>query len=467
MRKPPPFYIANFDSMAAMVRGTANYLKQKGVPVLGTMPAWSGPAVRTAGNLIQQLPWQVKDQLYALGGAGEALSPRKLHKAKIERIEEWVIGLYPRRKYPAIALGSSNGAAVHLYAALGIPWLPQTFMIPVARSGVHPDEPLQDIDWAQEPARRFLRANPDVQLHHMHDPNQDRLMIQHMTYFRVKRLRLSKVYENFIMECLEPGGTLFIMECNLKWPTTKLDERYIFQFGALGGADAQEFMQGGERVKNYLQRYESHRTQWNPPAADGARPEAEWGFEPAINGDIERLAQWQRYKLRRVQFENPESLSPLVADLYRWWNKKRGIIGNRMLVESFIVMEPFLTVRTGSIPFWMVFNKETSKEDIIAYLDSADPVDEIYMMLFSHGVESIGLVSIGEWRKVLDRARKKAAFIAVDQNAYPRHFAVLTDYYFQIQDKIKARYPMPPPLRLNQLDEFLNFSTDRYQVQWN
>src|SRR2546430_7787778 len=75
-------------------------------------------------------------------------------------------------------------------AALGIPWLPQTFLVPVARSGFHPDEPCQNVRWAEEPACVFLQANPDIQLHHMHDPNQDRLMLQRMTYFRVKKLWL-------------------------------------------------------------------------------------------------------------------------------------------------------------------------------------------------------------------------------------------------------------------------------------
>jgi hypothetical protein len=347
---------------------------------------------------------------------------------------------------------------VHLYAALGIPWLPQTFLIPVARSGEHPDEPRQDIEWAEEPARSFLDANPNAQLHHMHDPNQDRLMVQHMTYFRVKRLRLSKIYEDLICECIEPGGTIFISECDLKWPTTKLADRYVFQFGALGGADAQEFIKGGERVHNYLERYESHRRQWDPPDPDADRPEAEWGFEPAIKKDIERLARRKRYKIRRFVYENPEDMSPFVADLYRWWNKKRGVVGNRLLVESFVALEPYWTIRTGSAPFWMVFNKEASEKALRDYLDRSESFDEIFMMLFSHGVESIGLVSIEQWRQVLDRARQKSDFIAVDETTYPRHFAVLTDYHFDIRKKVRSRYPMPPSLSLDQLDDFLTIS---------
>lgn len=77
------------------------------------------------------------------------------------------------------------------------------------------------------------------------------------------------------------------------------------------------------------------------------------------------------------------------------------------MVESFIVMEPYWAVRTGSVPFWMVFNKQPSAEALEAYLEARDPFEEIYMMLFFHGVESIGLVPIERWRGILQRARKE------------------------------------------------------------
>jgi len=78
-------------------------------------------------------------------------------------------------------VGSSNGAVVHLAAALGAPWLPQTLLLPVRHGGVHPDDPAGDLATAVEPARVLLAANPELVLHHMHDANQDRLMIRHMT----------------------------------------------------------------------------------------------------------------------------------------------------------------------------------------------------------------------------------------------------------------------------------------------
>jgi hypothetical protein len=88
------------------------------------------------------------------------------------------------------------------------------------------------------------------------------------------------------------------------------------------------------------------------------------------------------------------------------------------------------------------------------------------MMLFSHGVESVGLTPIERWRKLLGRARARGTFVGVDAQAYPRDFAVFVRYYFDVQRQITSRYPMPAPLPLEQLEAFLTQTQGRYQVQW-
>ena len=462
----PTSFVADFDSAAAMLRALSNYLHGWDFPLLGAQPRWTAPVMKLLAGALNRMPDSAKEQVYIWGGRFEAIAPRKLRQARAERIAEWVVGLYPRRKYLAMAIGSSNGALTHLWAALGVPWLPQTFLVPVARSGPDPDLPVEDVEWAEQWAREFLDLNPDVQLHHMHDPNQDRLMIQRMTYFRIKRLLLGRAYESFMRQCLEPGATIFIIDCGLKWPTTKMGERHIFQFGALGGATPDEYHRGGRRVEEYLSRYDSAQNRWNPPIADAHGPEAEWGFAPELESDIRRFARNHGFHVRRVVFDEPEHASPLVADFYRSWNRRRGVLGNRLLVESFIVMEPYWTIRTGSAPYWMVFNKLPSAEALEAYLESGDPFDEILMMLFSHGVDSIGLTPMERWRGILARARKRGVFAGVDEQAYPRDFAVFVRYYFDLQRKIVSRYPMEPAVTLNELESFLDGARQCYRVQW-
>src|SRR5947199_8650234 len=88
------------------------------------------------------------------------------------------------------------------------------------------------------------------------------------------------------------------------------------------------------------------------------------------------------------------------------------------------------------------------------------------MMLFSHGVDSIGLVPIERWKSILHRARRRNAFLGVDERAYPRDFATFVNYHAAIPHTIAARYPLPGPLALSELDAFLEEAGDRYPVRW-
>jgi hypothetical protein len=117
------------------------------------------------------------------------------------------------------------------------------------------------------------------------------------------------------------------------------------------------------------------------------------------------------------------------------------------------------------VPFWTVFNTEPSLATIHRYLDAAGPFEEIRLTLFSHGVASVGLASIGQWRSVLDRATKVGSFLGVDEQAFPRDFASVTRYHRALA-KVRKRYPMPRPLPLRDLDAFLDRQGDRYEVHW-
>lgn len=460
-----PTYMADFDSASAMVTALARFLHGRDFPMLGALPRWTMPAMEVLAGTVNRLPVWIQEQVYIWSGWLEAVSPRRLDRVSDADLSEWVVGLYPRRRYPAIAIGSSNGAATHLWAAMGIPWLPQTFLVPVSRSGIHPDDPQQELAWSRQPARSVLDRNPDLQLHHMQDPVQDRLMVRRMSYFRLKKLTLGNAYRRFLNECLEPGGTIFLVDCRFSWPVTDCGDRHLFQFGALGGATVEEMQQGGPRVVDYLRRYGSHQEKWEPPPPDRWAPEAEWGFAQELGQEVLTYARRRSHPVHRVVFQHPEEMSPLVADLYRWWNERRDLVSTRLLVDSFILMEPYWTIRTGSTPFWMVFNTESSYTALQSYL-ATRAFEEIYLTLFSHGVDSIGLPSMSQWRRIIEQASVRGGFLGVDAQAFPRDFAVFVRYHADLRRTIADRHPMPAPLSLRQLDQFLKMYSHRYQVGW-
>lgn len=125
------------------------------------------------------------------------------------------------------------------------------------------------------------------------------------------------------------------------------------------------------------------------------------------------------------------------------------------------------TLHTGSVPFWMKFNMEPSLDWIEHYLKSTYPYDEIYLILFSHGVDAVGLPSIDRWRTIFNYARQRGDFIGVEADKFPRNFATLIRYYTDLKRNISARYPLPGFLTLEQLDKFIHEAGDRFPVSWS
>jgi hypothetical protein len=231
----------------------------------------------------------------------------------------------------------------------------------------------------------------------------------------------------------------------------------------MGGLDEEEYFSGGPRVEELLRRHGSHRRGWDPPPPDGRSPEAEWGFEPALLDDVEALARKRAWQLMRIVFEEPEHLSPLVADLYRWWYAERGQPAGRLLVETFIALDPWWTLRTGSVPFWLKFPVEADAAWLARYLDSVDPYEEIGLTLFCHGVESAGWVPAPEWRRLLGARVRRLRFLGVNERVYPRDFASFVRLPAALE-ALGAHRPMPAPLTLDALRRFVDERDGRYLV---
>jgi hypothetical protein len=116
---------------------------------------------------------------------------------------------------------------------------------------------------------------------------------------------------------------------------------------------------------------------------------------------VERLARERGDRILRLGFAAPDDLAAPVADLHRYWYAQGGVPAYRLLVESFVLLDPWLVVRTGSVPFWTTFPIERSAVALERYLDGADPYDEIRVALFAHGMSSIGVAPPERWRPAL------------------------------------------------------------------
>ena len=460
--------IANFDSSTAMLRALASHLKDQDFIALGSFPKWSVPFMSVVGGTVKRLPSALRSAVYSFSGWTEAVAQRKIVGPRTDpgNVAEWLCSHYPKRRYPAVMIGSSNGALMHVCAACGIPWLPQTYLMPVSHRRLDPNAVETELARMRGLALRFLDAHRDVALHHMHDPSQDWLMVQLMSYFRLKYLRLPDAYKKFITQCLEPGGTICIINCELSWSTTRIADRYIFQMGALGGPTADEYLNGGPRVAAFLEQKHASVRRWTAPEPDATRPEAEWGFEATLTSELRDFAGVNGYKLEMLSFSHPEDLSPPVADLYASWYREHGFAAKELLVESFILMDPHRTLRAGLVPFWMFFNLIPSLDSLETYLDARSPFDEIAIMLFSHGVRSIGLATIDEWNRCLARARERGFYVGVDTRAYPQDFATFVNYSRDLERYFGKADLDVPLLPYSRARDFIQAHSGNARISW-
>ena len=155
----------------------------------------------------------------------------------------------------------------------------------------------------------------------------------------------------------------------------------------------------------------------------------------------------------------------MVADLYQWWYRRLGRPTDRLFIPCFAINEPFWTLRTGSVPFWIFFNEETALARVNAYLDTAEPYNEIILTLVQNAVKSIGQPTPAEWRTVLDRARVSGRYAGTDLDEFPFDLAQMGTYDDALKD-VDARFPLPEPLTMAEFEEFLEQAPDYPGVQW-
>jgi hypothetical protein len=433
-----------------MTRATAAALHGRSYRVLGEPGAFFLRPVLAGAN---RLPASVRRFIYSVGSGREGLRPSVVARADENDLSRQVTEQFPRRPYQAIAIGSTPGSAVHLCTALGVPLLAQTMLLPLARAA-DTDDPAGDIEAARPTVRAMLDRNPGLSVHQMFDPSSDRVTLRWFSYLRTKKLRLGPVYESFISETLVPGGTLLILDSEHSWPVTRLGDRHVFQFGGVSGLEPDEYLHGSDRVERFLHQQGSSLDRWHAPEPDEVRPEAEWGFDARLGEDVERFAAENGYRVLRLRFDRADGLSPVVADLYRWWYGRLGRPSTHLFVESFVLLDPVLAIERAAVPFWLTFNGNHGVPVLRDYLASRPPFDIVDLTMISNGVDAIGLAPIDAWQDILDRPRVAGRLAGVDDRAFPLDLAVYARYRDNLA-RSAERYPRPEPLSLEDVVGFL------------
>ena len=447
-----------------MVQALAAALHDRPFTGMGALPGGLIRALAPLATNLNRLPAGAREWIYARSGILETVPEHRLGAIDGERVAEWLVGCYPASSsWPAAVIGSPSGALTHLCAAVGMPFLPQGFLVPVRQRGRHIDDAEAEVALGGAAARRLLDANPDLLLHQMQDPNQDRLMLSHIRYFRMKWRRLPDAYTSWLVRTLPRGATLLISDCRLRWPVTRLGERHVFQFGGHGGLTPRGYRERSPAVAGFLAAHDSPRRAWSPPEADHEAAEAEWGLAPELLSDVERLADRHGWRLQRLSFAEADDLSAPVADLHRHWYAGRSQPGERLVVGSFGMLDPWTVLATGSIPFWMEFGVEVAAAKLESYLNGTEPFEEILITAFPHGVESIGLADGARWEGLARRARRHGRLVGIDRRAYPRDLAAYVRFGADLAELPRVGDGARPRLELAEAERFLRADS---RVSW-
>jgi hypothetical protein len=416
----PRDVVALFDSATVLHGALTAALRGEPFPHLGNGPV-AAAAVRVGGRL----PWALVRRVYTRVGASEGVDPDRLGDVDLGAVASWLADGYPRRRYPAVLVGASNGALAHLAAAAQVPWLPGTVLVPVARTG-DPRRPVDALRFGERVAPRLLDRNPDVVLHHMHDPEQDELMVARMTYFRTKWRTLPEAYARFLTG-LAPGAPVVLVDDGSTWPVVRVGDRHVFQTGA----------QGGVEPAGYLRRPHT-------PRPDGEAPEAEWGAEPGFGTAVAAWCAAHGHPLVRLRYTGPQAAAHAVAVVLRDWYRERDEPGDRLLVPSFVLGDPWRTIGAAAVPFWTFFAVQPALRALEAHLARVPPYRAVDVLLFQHGVCSEGIARPDEWLAAARRHGAEARLLAVDPRRFPHDVASLGRYGRALAALPRATRPWSP-----------------------
>jgi hypothetical protein len=418
MSLDPKKVIASFDSASVLHSSIVHALQQKDFPHLGN-PAAYGRSIRVAARM----PWPILKEIYSRIGGAEGIDPDDLGQVDFPSIARSFADAYSPGLHSGVLIGSSNGAIAHLAAAMQIPWLPGTVMIPVHRIG-EADRPDQAMDFGSEHASKLLEANPDITVHQMHDSAQDELMVARMTYFRPKWTRLPDAYRDFLASRLAPGAPVVLVNDESTWPVTRDGERYVFQSGGRGGLTPEQYQELP-----------------HTPQANDTAPEAEWGADPQFVEDVRDWCAANDRQLIEILVDGPQEAAHPVAEVLRDWTRARGGAADHLIVPSFVLGDPWRTIELGDVPFWTFFPVQSALDSLRDHLARSIPYDQVDVLMFQHGANSPGWAAPDEWKRVVGSAGATVRMLALREEAAPHDIGSLGRYGPVLDDEPEADVP--------------------------
>jgi hypothetical protein len=129
-------------------------------------------------------------------------------------------------------------------------------------------------------------------------------------------------------------------------------------------------------------------------------------------------------------------------------------------------MGPALGAAPGRRAVLDAFNMEPSHQDLARYLERAEPYDHIRLNLFSQGLWPPGVVLLPRWRElVASAAAVRGELIGIGQDAYPLDTGSTLRFQPAFA-QLPPRHPLPAPLAVTGINQFLHASDRSHRLSW-
>lgn len=326
-------------------------------------------------------------------------------------VAHWLAGQLPPGRYNGLVLGSPHGAALHLAAALGVPWLPAAFELPT------PDVAAADGTAAaatgERHARAILGANPDVTVRQVYDPVWRGWSAAATAYAVVRWQRMPEAYRDLIADRLRPGAPIVVARDVSRWLTVPGTAGYGFQLGSRAS---------GLTPSDYIDRPSAGRAAPAGPATLGEQPEDSDGERSVDRGfveDLRRYAAAHGHPVRQILYRHPDVLSGAVADLYRTWLRAGDRTGNRLVVECGRLIDPWHVLRGGLVPYWCEHPLHATVRAAAWWLAGSEPFTSVDVLPEPPGMPLPTIAPLAEWEGLAGFGTRYARVDARCARAYP------------------------------------------------
>ncbi|MGA5302541.1 hypothetical protein ACPCHT_21620 [Nucisporomicrobium flavum] len=344
---------------------------------------------------------------------GVALPVAQVARLDADAVASWMVEHYPADTCPAVVLGSAHGAAVHLAAALGAPWLPSGFTVTVPWPGGSPGDWEGAMDWGGVVADAIVAANPEVTVRQVHDPLLRGPLCGTTISLQVRWRALPPAYRSFLASRLGPGGTALMVRDIRTWPTLDLAPGHSFQLGSpVSGWSPDDYTMENPLFRRALAGLDEGS--WSTPYLDAPRRCADQGGEVGFEHDLRRHAA----PVHRVLYARSPALSIFVAELYRRSLAERGG-GGDCAVTSGTLVDPGRVLAAGLVPYWCESASRQAADAAEWWLAGTAAFEGVTVVPQPPGLRCEAHAGARQWRSVAAFAGERPVVDPVALGRYP------------------------------------------------